>query len=202
MKTKHLLPLALAIVALALVARRFSSEPRGLPAGETGREAAATQGRGDEPGGPELAALPQDDESGLDRVAAESSRVGNFSATPTAGPSRRVEAEIVWPDAARPAGPVEVLAFSRDVPGSAALRMALSGGALDIDAMMSLDALLSPPPRDGTSVSIGLSRGAAVGGSCVTTAVPRQSRKSSPTAADSLHDTTCTYRPPKQYLRK
>ena len=129
MKTKHLLPLALAIVALALVARRFSSEPRGLPAGETGREAAATQGRGDEPGGPELAALPQDDESGLDRVAAESSRVGDFSATPTAGPSRRVEAEIVWPDAARPAGPVEVLAFSRDVPGSAALRMALSGGS-------------------------------------------------------------------------
>lgn len=126
MKTKHLLPLALAIIALALVARRFSGEPGGLPAGDTGREPAASQGRGDEPGGQELAALSQNDESALDRVAAGSSLVGDFSAAPAAGPTRRVEAEVLWPDAARPAGPVEVLAFSRDLSGSAALRMAIS----------------------------------------------------------------------------
>ena len=126
MKTKYLLPLALAIVALALFAREFSGEPEGLPASEAARGSSALQGAGEEEHGPGLASLPRSDESVLDRVAAGTSALGDFSATPTAGPTRRVEAEVVWPDAARPSGPVEVMAFSRDVPGAAAVRMAIS----------------------------------------------------------------------------
>ncbi|MEE2940488.1 MAG: carboxypeptidase regulatory-like domain-containing protein [Planctomycetota bacterium] len=126
MKTKHLLPVVLVIIALALVARRFAGEPVELPAGETGRSSAATQQRGEGADGEDLASLPRNDEEALDRVAAGSSLLRDLSAAPAAGPTRRVEAEIVWPDAARPSGPVEVMAFSRDVSGAETVRMAIS----------------------------------------------------------------------------
>lgn len=133
MKTKHLLPLVLAIVALALVARRFSGEPGGLPASEAVRDSSASQGPGEEADGVDLASLRGSDESPLDRVDAGTSAIGDFSATPAVGPTRRVEAEIIWPDAARPSGPVEVMAFCRDVSGAAVVRMAISerGGERD-----------------------------------------------------------------------
>ncbi|MEC8510915.1 MAG: carboxypeptidase regulatory-like domain-containing protein [Planctomycetota bacterium] len=127
MKTKHLLSLVLAIAALALVSRRFSDEPGGLSASETGRGSAASPERDTETDGEEPASLSRIDEGASDRVTAGSSVLGDFSATPSAGPTRRVEAEIIWPDAARPSGPVEVMCFSRDVSGAEAVRMAMSG---------------------------------------------------------------------------
>ena len=68
--------------------------------------------------------------------------------------------------------------------------MALSGGALDIDAMMSLDALLSPR----AAVSITVCRSDSVAEPLLVGAVSRLQchvslGKSSPTAADSLRDT-------------
>lgn len=154
MKTKTLLPLIVAVVALVLIIQRFSGGPETPGTGEVEREAAkASQVDGDADG-TELARLTEDgagNGAGA-RVSADVSSLGaDVTATPSAGPTRRVEAEIVWPDAARPTGPVEVMVFSRDVSGAAALRMATStrkddkGSSPKARVFLQLDPGLSEP---------------------------------------------------------
>lgn len=120
MKTKHFLLLILVLATGAFLLERFGAGPVAPEADGLERDADQGDAAGDRPAGDDLAALEGEGADARAKVLAETSADG---ASPAAaqGPTRRVRAEVLWPDAARPMGRVEVLAFAADISGSAAV---------------------------------------------------------------------------------